>query len=172
MSTETMVSTLRERRLSLGGERRDVAARIQTEQARYTELTEELDRIEGLLEFYGALDPVPVDPTPPSPTPEPPADGAWRAEAVRILEEHGGPLHYRELYHMLAVRGFPFGGRTPEAVLLSSLSRARTTFTAVGRGGYWLTGVEIPAAASQAWGPARRPQRPQPIGRRGKRGST
>jgi hypothetical protein len=96
-----------------------------------------------------------------------PPDGAWKAEAIRLLEEHGQPMHYRDLYRALAARGFVFGGRNPEGVLLTGVSREKNVFFGVGKGGYWLVGRESkamqPAAGPST--PRKASTRPRPIGR-------
>jgi hypothetical protein len=100
-----------------------------------------------------------------------PPDGAWKAEALRLLEEQGGPMHYKDLYRALAMHGFAFGGRNPEAVLLTGVSREKDTFDAMGKGCYWIAGRPLPPGArlEPAHAVARKP-RPRPIGRaRGRR---
>jgi len=96
-----------------------------------------------------------------------PPDGAWKAEAIRLLEEHGGPMHYRDLYRALAARGFVFGGRNPEGVLLTGVSREKNVFLGVGKGGYWLVGREskAPQPATGLPAPRKSTTRPRPIGR-------
>jgi hypothetical protein len=91
---------------------------------------------------------------------------AWRDEAVAVLRARGEPVHYRELYRAIAARGFTFGGKSPEASFLASLSREQATFAGVGRGCYWLAG-ETPDPTVGSGGPKRRPTRPRPIGARG-----
>ncbi|HVA18861.1 MAG TPA: hypothetical protein VMU55_01650 [Solirubrobacteraceae bacterium] len=96
-----------------------------------------------------------------------PPDGAWKAEAIRLLDENGQPMHYRDLYRALASRGFIFGGRNPEGVLLTGVSREKQIFMRMGRGEYWLAGREAavaPSAAAQAK-PRADVRRPRPIGR-------
>lgn len=88
---------------------------------------------------------------------------AWRDEAVAVLREHGEPMHYRELYRAISARGFTFGGKSPEATFLASLSRDQTTVAGVGKGCYWLTGEPMKSDVRVA-GPSRRARRPQPIG--------
>jgi hypothetical protein len=90
---------------------------------------------------------------------------AWRDEAVAVLRARGEPVHYRELYRAIAARGFTFGGKSPEASFLASLSREQTTFAGVGRGCYWLAGEASDPTVSSG-GPKRRPSRPKPIGAR------
>jgi hypothetical protein len=90
---------------------------------------------------------------------------AWRDAAVAALRDAGGPLHYRELYRLLAARGFTFGGRDPEATFLASLHRSRTTFKTAGKGTYWLAepdGGDTPTTAARN---RRRTRRPRPIGK-------
>jgi hypothetical protein len=90
---------------------------------------------------------------------------AWREAAIAALREHGAPLHYRELYRVVAGRGFTFGGKSPEATFLASLHRDRTTFQGAGKGTYWLVEPvdgETPAVAART---RRRTRRPAPIGR-------
>ena len=93
---------------------------------------------------------------------------AWRDEAVSVLQSRGEPLHYRELYRSISARGFTFGGKSPEASFLASLSRDQATFVGVGRGCYWLAAVPTNEEAMPA-GPKRRPRRPKPIGKAGGR---
>ena len=94
-----------------------------------------------------------------------PPDGAWKAEAIRLLDEQGRPMHYRDLYRALAARGFVFGGRNPEGVLLTGVSREKHVFFSVGHGAYWLVGRE-PKGAQPAVVPSKtRVTRPRPIGR-------
>jgi hypothetical protein len=88
---------------------------------------------------------------------------AWRDEAVAVLRGNGEPMHYRELYRAISARGFTFGGKSPEATFLASLSRDQATFAGVGRGCYWLTGEPVKSDARVA-GPRRRARRPKPIG--------
>jgi HB1, ASXL, restriction endonuclease HTH domain len=90
---------------------------------------------------------------------------AWRDEAVAVLRGHGEPMHYRELYRAISARGFTFGGKSPEATFLASLSRDHTTFAGVGKGCYWLSGEPLKSDAPVA-GPRRRARRPRPIGSR------
>lgn len=106
------------------------------------------------------------------PTATPP-EGAWKAEAVRLLGEHGAPMHYKELYRTLATHGFVFGGRNPEAVLLTGVSREKNTFRAMGKGCYWIAGRPVPRPAStQEARPVPRKRRPRPIGHtRGRKGA-
>jgi len=106
-----------------------------------------------------------MQPTPATPVATP-RDGAWKAEAIRLLEEHGQPMHYRHLYRALAARGFIFGGRNPEGVLLTGVSREKLIFVSMGRGEYWLAGRE-PAAAASVAAPSKSradARRPRPIG--------
>jgi hypothetical protein len=93
---------------------------------------------------------------------------AWRDEAVSVLRGRGEPVHYRELYRAISARGFTFGGKSPEASFLASLSREQATFVGVGRGCYWLTAEQSSGEAIPA-GPKRRPRRPKPIGKAGGR---
>lgn len=88
---------------------------------------------------------------------------AWRDEAVAVLRSSGGPMHYRDLYRAISARGFTFGGKSPEASFLASLSRDQTAFVGVGRGCYWLAG-EPAVADPRPQGPRRRARRPKPIG--------
>jgi hypothetical protein len=88
---------------------------------------------------------------------------AWRDEAVAVLRGHGEPMHYRELYRAISARGFTFGGKSPEATFLASLSRDQATFAGVGRGCYWLTGEPMKSDARVA-GPRRRARKLKPIG--------
>jgi hypothetical protein len=88
---------------------------------------------------------------------------AWRDEAAAVLRANGEPMHYRELYRAISARGFTFGGKSPEATFLASLSRDQTTFAGVGRGCYWLTGEPMTSEARVA-GPKRRTRKPRPIG--------
>lgn len=90
---------------------------------------------------------------------------AWRDEAVAVLKGQGSPMHYRELYRAIAARGFTFGGKSPEASFLASLSRDQTTIVGIGRGCYWLAGEPHSAQVDQS-GPHRRARRPKPIGAR------
>jgi hypothetical protein len=90
---------------------------------------------------------------------------AWRDEAVAVLKGQGAPMHYRELYRAIAARGFTFGGKSPEASFLASLSRDQTTIVGVGRGCYWLAG-ETQIGEAVRSGPRRRARRPKPIGTR------
>jgi hypothetical protein len=101
-----------------------------------------------------------------------PPEGAWKAEAIRLLEEQGGPMHYKDLYRALAMHGFAFGGRNPEAVLLTGVSREKDTFQAIGKGCYWIAGRPLPQGAKLE--PAHttaRKRRPRPIGRARGRGA-
>lgn len=153
---------LRDRRDRLAVEQQAAVEAASAAELRAARLTAEMRQIEALLAFWDGGDPATPIPTP-APRREPgPLDGAWRPEAQRILEQTGHPLHYRDLYRLLAGRGFTFGGNSPEAVLLAGLSRAKNTFVAVGKGCYWLTDRELPSAGD--WGPTRRPRRPRPIG--------
>jgi hypothetical protein len=88
---------------------------------------------------------------------------AWRDEAIAVLKAHGEPMHYRELYRAISARGFTFGGKSPEATFLASLSRDQTTFAGVGRGCYWLAGEPMTSEA-RVVGPKRRAHKPRPIG--------
>ena len=88
---------------------------------------------------------------------------AWRDEAVAVLRGHGEPMHYRELYRAISARGFTFGGKSPEATFLASLSRDQTTFAGAGRGCYWLPG-EPRTSDARVVGPKRRARKPRPIG--------
>lgn len=90
---------------------------------------------------------------------------AWRDSAVAALQAHGAPMHYRDLYRLLAARGFTFGGQSPEATFLASLHRNRGTFQSAGKGTYWLVEAapgDAPATAARARRPTRRPR---PIGK-------
>ena len=89
---------------------------------------------------------------------------AWRDEAVAVLRSHGEPMHYRELYRAISARGFTFGGKSPEATFLASLSREQTTFAGVGRGCYWIVGEPMTPDAVVS-GAKRRVRRPKPIGK-------
>jgi hypothetical protein len=101
----------------------------------------------------------------PTAMPAPP-EGAWKGEALRLLEEHGAPMHYKDLYRSLAAHGFTFGGRNPEAVLLTGVSREKETFVALGKGCYWIMGRKVPSGARvQTPRSATRARRPRPIGR-------
>ena len=95
-----------------------------------------------------------------------PWTSGWRDAATAALRDHGGPLHYRDLYRIVAARGFTFGGKSPEATFLASLHRDRATFQGAGKGTYWL--VESDGAADPTPAPRtrRRTSRPRPIGRR------
>jgi hypothetical protein len=88
---------------------------------------------------------------------------AWRDEAVAVLKGRMSPMHYRDLYRAIAARGFTFGGKSPEATFLASLSRDQATFVGVGRGNYWLVG-EANQSEPQPAGSRRRARRPKPIG--------
>lgn len=182
---------LRGRQQRLVEERDVLAGQITVLQGRQGAIAVELSRLDALLELYEPAPPgSPILPSPkpvgekasPTSTPPPegilqaempttpppvPPEGAWRAEAIRLLEDHGGPLHYKDLYRALANHGFPFGGRNPQAVLLTGLSREKDTFAAVGKGCYWITGREIPADADLPASPRATTQsaRPRPIGR-------
>lgn len=90
---------------------------------------------------------------------------AWRDAAVAALQDAGGPLHYRELYRLLAARGFTFGGRSPEATFLASLHRSRTTFETAGKGTYRLAGTVAGNSPAPAARNRRRTRRPRPIGK-------
>ena len=90
---------------------------------------------------------------------------AWRDSAVAALQAHAAPMHYRDLYRLLAARGFTFGGRSPEATFLASLHRNRGTFQSAGKGTYWLVEAapgDAPVIAARA---RRRTRRPRPIGK-------
>jgi hypothetical protein len=88
----------------------------------------------------------------------------WRDEAVSVLRGRGSPMHYRELYRAISARGFTFGGKSPEATFLASLSRDRDAFVGTGRGCYWIVG-DSPTSTAPAPGPQRRARKPTPIGR-------
>ena len=90
---------------------------------------------------------------------------AWRDAAVAALTECGAPLHYRELYRLVAARGFTFGGRSPEATFLASLHRNRSTFESAGKGIYWLVEAAPAEAPATAAPTRRRTRRPRPIGK-------
>ena len=92
-----------------------------------------------------------------------PSVQAWRDETVTVLRENAAPMHYRELYRAIAARGFTFGGKSPEATFLASLSRDQATFAGVGKGSYWITGEPM-SSDVQVPGPRRRERRPKPIG--------
>jgi hypothetical protein len=186
-----LVLHLRGRQQRLVEERDLLASQITALQGRQGAIAVELSRIDALLELYEPAppgSPIPPSPKPvgekggPTSTPTPkgptptevpttpppvPPEGAWRAEAIRLLEEHGGPMHYKDLYHALANHGFPFGGRNPQAVLLTGVSREKETFVAVGKGCYWIVGREIPTDAAPPASPRTSTQsrRPRPIGR-------
>ena len=99
------------------------------------------------------------------PEPIEPAQLAWRDAALAVLRERAAPMHYRELYAAVAARGASFGGRSPEATFLASVSRDVETFTGVGRGAYWITGEPLgPDDAPTTPVNRRRPRRPRPIG--------
>lgn len=187
-----LAQALRERQLVLRQERDALAHEMGTLQTRQFSVAGELTRIDSLLELYepgygqpegeggradadgqlplnaalthsgsavGGNDELPM-------AVAPPPEGAWKAEALRLLEEHGAPMHYKELYRVLATHGFTFGGRNPEAVLLTGVSREKETFVAMGKGCYWITGLKVPSGASQSVPSAgRRVRRPRPIGR-------
>jgi hypothetical protein len=91
---------------------------------------------------------------------------AWRDAALAVLRERGTPMHYRELYAAVAARGVTFGGRSPEATFLASISRDVETFAGVGRGAYWIAGEPVGLDGAPTSPPAnrRRPRRPRPIG--------
>jgi len=90
---------------------------------------------------------------------------AWRDAAITALRDHGAPMHYRDLYRVLAGRGFVFGGKSPEATFLASLHRERTTFQSAGKGTYWLVEAAHGAPAAVDGRARRRARRPRPIGR-------
>jgi hypothetical protein len=90
---------------------------------------------------------------------------AWRDEAIAVLRENSAPMHYRELYGAIAARGLTFGGRSPEATFLASLSREQDAFVGVGKGSYWIAGEPM-RPGGQVSGPRRRTRRPKPIGAR------
>lgn len=183
---------LQRRRQRLVEERDALAGEIASLQGRQGAIAVELTRIEALLDLYeptpsvdgralGAPTPAgekgavvsatstrsPASPLTPAPPPSAPPEGAWKAEAIRLLEEHDGPMHYKELYHALANHGFAFGGRNPQAVLLTGVSREKETFVAVGKGCYWIAGREVPTNAAPPTSPrsVARSRRPRPIGR-------
>jgi hypothetical protein len=74
--------------------------------------------------------------------------GDWRTVAGSTLDEHG-PLHYKDLYRRLRLRGVIFGGAHPAGTFLATLNRD-TNFVRVGRGIYWLAGRPLPDAALEA----------------------
>ena len=90
---------------------------------------------------------------------------AWRDAAVAALQAHGAPMHYRDLYRLLAGRGFTFGGQSPEATFLASLHRNRGTFQSAGKGTYWLVEAAPGDAHATAARARRRTRRPRPIGK-------
>jgi len=91
---------------------------------------------------------------------------AWRDAALAVLRERAAPMHYRELYAAVAARGVSFGGRSPEATFLASVSRDVETFAGVGRGAYWIAGEPVGPEGAPTTAPVkrRRPRRPRPIG--------
>lgn len=95
-----------------------------------------------------------------------PASLAWRDAALAVLRERAAPMHYRELYAAVAARGVTFGGRSPEATFLASISRDAAWFAGLGRGAYWIAGEPVGSDGTTTAPPAnrRRPRRPRPIG--------
>jgi hypothetical protein len=167
----------------------DLEAELQAAREAAQRCASEAIHLEALIAFYEnhsqaqapAIDsfgPASVEPEPPADRPQR-ADAeivalpvrrataqwtvAWRDEAIAVLRARGAPMHYRELYRAISARGFTFGGKSPEATFLASLSREQTTFVGVGRGCYWIAGESMTPDAVVA-GPKRRMRRPKPIG--------
>jgi hypothetical protein len=90
----------------------------------------------------------------------------WRDVALAVLREKAAPMHYRDLYAAVVARGVTFGGRSPEATFLASISRDAEWFAGLGRGAYWIAGEPFSSNGTATAPPAkrRRPKRPRPIG--------
>jgi hypothetical protein len=82
----------------------------------------------------------------------------WREETRRLLRSEGKAMHYTQIADHLASLGIQFGGRNPQATLLSYLSRD-DCFSSLGRG-YWYLAGEATAPSSDLT-PTHRP-RPAP----------
>jgi hypothetical protein len=192
-ATTSVVQALKDRLVTLGIERSDLANRAQRLEAELEivrqaaqQCAAEAIRIEGLISFYGANQleqPVALGDDSEALSEDEAIRGrsqrvdeqthrraaaqwttGWRDEAISVLRDHGSAMHYRDLYRAIAARGFSFGGRSPEATFLASLSRDRDTFVGVGRGCYWVVGA-APTSTTPAPGPQRRTRKPTPIGR-------
>jgi DNA-directed RNA polymerase delta subunit len=101
---------------------RSAISKLRSERDR---LDAQLAHLEGALAYFEAESPAQDSPSPPA--------KSMRNEMVRVLEEAGEPLHYKEIHRRLVARGFRVPGERPENNVGAHISKDER-FESLGKG--------------------------------------
>ena len=72
----------------------------------------------------------------------------WKEAIIRVLEEEGVPMHYKDILEEIDNKGYKidYNGKTTKNSVNSILSRNKSLFNSVGNGFYELVGTSVTAA--------------------------